>query len=183
MAGRVPYTIAAEAIGLGELLKGLPWSFAGTPPLGIDIPGSDIDVICSVSDLGAFAQRIWGSCSERAGFRMWQWADGDKNVVATFEAKGWRFELFATLHPLATQVAVRHVEIEARLLIRGGKQFKTAVQAARLGGLKTEPAFAAVLGLEGNPYQALLDLHSMKDEQLNDLFSRVGFGSSGGNDE
>lgn len=183
MVGRVPYTIAAEAIGLGELLKGLPWSFAGTPPLGIDIPGSDIDVICSVSDLEAFAQRLWGSCSERAGFRMWQWADGDKSVVATFEAEGWRFEFFASLRPMATQVAVMHFDIEGRLLARGGKQLTLAVQAARHGGLKTEPAFAAVLGLEGNPYQALLNLHSMKDEQLDGLLSRVGFGSSGGNDE
>jgi hypothetical protein len=44
-----------------------------------------------------------------------------------------------------------------------------------LRGTKTEPAFAAVLRLEGSPYDALLDLQDRVDEALIDVLKSAGF--------
>ena len=43
-------------------------------------------------------------------------------------------------------------------------------------GAKTEPAFATVLKLKGDPYLAILDLERCENDRLNDLLARAGFG-------
>ncbi len=57
----------------------------------------------------------------------------------------------------------------------GGDAFRTAVMERRRGGLKTEPAFAAVLGLAGDPYSALLDVEARSDADLVRLLNGAGF--------
>jgi hypothetical protein len=70
------------------------------------------------------------------------------------------------------QTAWRHFLVERRLLELGGPVFRAAVACERAHGMKTEPAFAAVLRLEGDPYRALLYLEDGADE-----FTRAGFGT------
>jgi len=48
--------------------------------------------------------------------------------------------------------------IENKILEQEGKQFRKKIIALKEQGYKTEPAFATLLGLEGNPYEALLEL-------------------------
>jgi hypothetical protein len=50
----------------------------------------------------------------------------------------------------------------------------------RRAGLKTEPAFAAVLNLSGDPYEALLDLETWSDEALIRLVADVSADNSPG---
>ena len=45
----------------------------------------------------------------------------------------------------------------------------------RRRGAKTEPAFADSLYLEGDPYAALLEIHSRDDVQLGQLLAASGF--------
>jgi len=66
--------------------------------------------------------------------------------------------------------------VERRLLAIGGDGFRRAVMAARRSGLKTEPAFAAVLGLDGDPYEALLYLEAVPDEGVNAILKDRSFG-------
>jgi len=51
---------------------------------------------------------------------------------------------------------------------------REAVLAARRAGAKTEPAFAEVLGLEADAYQAMLDLGEKNDTGLVEVLKRRG---------
>jgi hypothetical protein len=139
---------------------------AGTPPLGLDLPDSDIDILCHAPDPHAFAAAVWEAYRDLPGFAMWQWQGIDRPVVARFRCAGWLFELFGQARPVADQLGWRHFAIERRLLAFGGEPLRAAVMARRHAGAKTEPAFAQVLGLAGDPYAALLTLERLDDASL-----------------
>ena len=147
----------------------------GTPPLSLDIRTSDIDVICFAPDADAFTGAVWNAFGTRPGFRMWQKIELDRPVVANFAAAGWLIELFGQASPISEQCGWRHFLVEQRLLALGGNIFRVAVMARRNNGMKTEPAFAAVLGLDGDPYQALLNLECCSDMSLTALLRDQGF--------
>ena len=139
---------------------------------GLDTDTSDVDVLVEAANLNAFGQlgeRTWG---DRPGFgraeRHWQ---GLPAVICRFEAAGRLCEVFAQPLPVAKQRGVRHLSAERRLLIAGGDALRDAVRAARQRGLKTEPAFAEVLRLDGDPYDALL-LDRAAQETLRQVVAR-----------
>ena len=176
MNGRPSYLEALEAARVAEHLERWPWKLAGTPPLGIDVAGSDIDVICTVEDGVEFSRVLWAAYSGYDDYRSWQWTTSDKAIVTRFHASGWEFEIFASPGALATQTAIRHFDVEERLLRLGGKAFRRAIVDQKLSGQKTEPAFSTLLELDGNPYQKLLDIAELDDRELLDLLHRCGFG-------
>jgi Domain of unknown function (DUF4269) len=49
------------------------------------------------------------------------------------------------------------------------------VLAVRRQGIKTEPAFATVLGLSGDPYIAMVDLDERGDHSLISMLLALGF--------
>ncbi len=59
--------------------------------------------------------------------------------------------------------------VQSRLLELDDGRFRAAVIALKQSGLKTEPAFADLLGLAGDPYKALLGLESMTEDDLRRL--------------
>ena len=148
------------------VLDGLRWEIAGTPPLGIDMTDSDIDIVCAAFDLQGFARRLWRGFSHLEDFSLRQWARPAHAVIASFRHAGWPFEVFGMACPLEEQAGWRHFRLEQRLLALGGEALTARVMAARRDGLKTEPAFAAVLGLHGDPYRAMLDLADASDAVL-----------------
>ena len=48
----------------------------------------------------------------------------------------------------------------------GGQQLREEIRALKRQGVKTEPAVAQLLGLPGDPYQAVLDLASLSDPEV-----------------
>ncbi|MFQ5796001.1 MAG: DUF4269 domain-containing protein, partial [Candidatus Bipolaricaulia bacterium] len=64
------------------------------------------------------------------------------------------------------QNAYRHMAVEARLLAIGGEQARQEIRRLKRTGLKTEPAFACYFNLEGDPYQVLLQLATLSDDEL-----------------
>nr|WP_281178363.1 DUF4269 domain-containing protein [Sphingomonas sanxanigenens] len=163
------------ASGLLDLLAPFDPHVAGTPPLGLDLPGSDIDLLCHAPDAEAFVALIWCALGDRQDFRMHQWVGGGRPVIASFTARGWPFEIFAAAEPVADQAGWRHFLVEQRLLALGGARLRATVMTLRRQGLKTEPAFARALGIEGDPYEALLVLQAGGEARLVEALRGAGF--------
>ena len=163
---RPSYSDALDRSGLLDALACFDPHVAGTPPLGLDLPDSDIDVICHAADARVFANAVWAFAGDFEAFSIHQWTEDGRPVVATFRVHGWPVELFGDARLVAQQPGWRHFEIERRLLALGGDDLRVAVMRRRHDGLKTEPAFADVLRLEGDPYFALLELETMPDAAI-----------------
>ncbi|QAY79636.1 DUF4269 domain-containing protein [Sphingosinicella sp. BN140058] len=171
--GRASYRDAVDRAAILSVLSEFDPHIAGTPPLDLDVPTSDIDILCHAPDPCRFAAAVWKAFGSRPDFRMWQWIGADRPVLATFEAHEWQFEIFGQATPVAEQAGWRHLVIERRLLALGGERLASAVMAFRRNGLKTEPAFAAALKLGGDPYQVLLDMGDWTDESLSASIGRA----------
>lgn len=170
-----PYREALARSGVIEALADFDPHVAGTPPLGIDLPSSDLDILCHASDADRFMHAIWSAFADCPDFSIRQWTDSDRPVIATFACAGWPFEIFGQARPVRQQYGWRHFCMERRLLALGGAPFRAAIIAARGRGIKTEPAFAQVLGLPGDPYRALLDLEKHSDAELAQLLMQAGY--------
>ncbi len=172
---RSHYLEALERTELLSKLAAFNPHVVGTPPLSLDLPARDIDVICFAPDADAFTCAVWNGFGTRPGFRMWQKIGLDRPVVANFTDSGWVIEMFGQATPISKQCGWRHFLVERRLLALGGDIFRIAVMTRRNDGMKTEPAFAAVLGLDGDPYQALLSLECWSVMSLTALLRDRGF--------
>jgi hypothetical protein len=168
-----------EALERTEILRKLAAfdpHVVGTPPLGLDLLRSDVDVICFAPDAEGFACAVWKAFGACPDFRMWQKVELDRPIVAKFTEAGWIIEIFGQASPISEQYGWRHFLLEQRLLALGGDAFHFAVMTQRNSGMKTEPAFAAALNLDGDPYEALLCLERCSDMELAALVRDRGFG-------
>lgn len=134
--------------------------------LDIDIQSSDLDIICEARDLKAFSSflsREFGSCR---GFEVRHSASQECAVVVRFLLGEWECEVFAQRIPVERQNAFRHLVQLDRVLSYGGDIWREKIRALKRAGVKTEPALAESLGLQGDPYQAVLALEALSDEEL-----------------
>ncbi|MEF3302979.1 DUF4269 domain-containing protein [Paenibacillus sp. GYB003] len=155
--------------GLLAGLKRYDPAVVGTIPIGIDIEGSDLDIVCEAADLDAFERSVRDAFGgfDRFSFTRKPAAQGRKErAVARFACDGLPVELYAESTPVASQNGFVHMVVEARLLELFGDRAKEAVLSLKRGGMKTEPAFAAYFGLAGDPYEALLKLAHYTDDRL-----------------
>ncbi|MCD8167407.1 MAG: DUF4269 domain-containing protein [Bacteroides sp.] len=152
-----------------SLLKMYDLVLVGTIPIGIDIEGSDLDIVCRYKDPEAFRDFLVATLGSYPDFRIRMEAD---RVVFNFLLEDMLVEIFATPDdPLSTN-GYRHLLAEARILSVLGKEFREEVVRLKREGLKTEPAFARLLGLFGDPYQALLEAEGYSDQQIRELYTR-----------
>lgn len=172
---RPPYAEALRDCGVLDALAEFDPHVAGSPPLRLDLPTSDIDILCCAPDAEAFTGAAWTAFSEHAEFAVRQRLDAGRAVVASFLCRGWTIEIFADPAPVAAQAGWRHFQVEQRLLRLAGERLRSAVMRRRRAGAKTEPAFAAALGLPGDPYASLLELAQRRDDDLLAILARAGF--------
>jgi len=161
---------------LARLLRDLaPFdpTIVGTFPLGLQIDGSDLDIACTCRDLDAFERALRASLTTAAPgaapVRIERVALSPEAMVAALAWDGLPIELFCQPLPVHEQAGFRHMIVEGRLLALGGAPLRDRVRALKLAGAKTEPAFAQVLGLAGDPYAALLTLEDWPTPRLRDL--------------
>ncbi|MFC4101290.1 DUF4269 domain-containing protein [Paenibacillus xanthanilyticus] len=148
--------LAITRLGLMERLAEYGPVLCGTIPIGIDVEGSDLDVILDVRDSERFLAIVCEQYGHLPAFETSRLeVRGVPTVTANFRYDGFAFELFGQPLPAKAQNAYRHMVIEHRLLAARPGLREMIVQLKRQG-VKTEPAFARVLGLAGDPYEALL---------------------------
>ena len=162
------YSILA-ALDLWRVLASFRPVLAGTVPLDIDIAGSDLDVLCEVAepDTQRFAEQLQKHYGYRVGFRLAQpFINGRASIISNFCYRGREIEVFGQAVPTVQQNGFRHLLVEAAVLEAGGEAWRRAVRQLKKQGLKTEPAFATLLRLSGDPYVALLELEGKSIAEL-----------------
>jgi hypothetical protein len=159
---------------LARLLRDLaPFAptLVGTYPLGLQVDGSDLDIVCTCDDLDAFERALRTSLAflALAPVRIERLSLAPEAVVAAFTWDDLPIEIFCQSLPVHEQAGFRHLIVEGRLLVIGGAALREGVRELKRAGAKTEPAFAQILGLAGDPYAALLALEGWSHERLRDL--------------
>lgn len=150
-----------------EILEEFNPILVGTIPIEIDIPGSDLDIICEAYDTDSFMNRVTYNFGHHETYHIQKKnIKGFLSVVCNFSYGNTPIQIFAQPKPVKEQNAYRHMIIEARLLSIGGKTSKLEIQNLKKRGFKTEPAFAKYFCLPGDPYESLLDLANISDEML-----------------
>lgn len=146
-----------------ERLKPYRPILVGTIPIGIYTETSDLDIICQSDDLIMFYRSVQRQFQSLPEFRI---ECSKENVVSNFCYKGMEIELYASEQDPKLQNGYRHMIVEHRILSFDDGTFKKKVIELKKSGLKTEPAFALLLGLVGDPYEQLLCLEEWEDERI-----------------
>ncbi|MGL4917750.1 MAG: DUF4269 domain-containing protein, partial [Aeromonas allosaccharophila] len=147
-------------------------ALVSTLAIGLDRPGSDLDILCQHPNPAAFAATFaeQGWQASPKGDNIWLLervfpcaADsGCDNSIAS-----WPLELYVTPAPIETLNGWRHLTLMAALLQHFGDAFYREVLRLRLEeGLKGEAAMCRLLGLAGDPYAALLTLEGRNLAEL-----------------
>lgn len=128
---------------------------AGTIPIEIDIEESDLDIICEVGDNAKFETYLNQNFAE-FDLKIEKITIKEENsIICNFELEDLPIEIFGQNKPTTQQNAYRHMIAEYKILQEKGEEFKQKIIDLKKKGIKTEPAFGLLLGLE-NPYEDLL---------------------------
>lgn len=146
----------------------------GTVPIGLDLPGSDLDIVCCAPDVLFLAQKVEELCGQHPGYEAHvRTVSGGTAWVANFESGSFPIQLFIQELPVTRQRGYRHLLIEDRLLQLAGAGACDALRRLRAEGpgdnaepLKTEPAFAHYFDLEGDPYRTLYEMSDWDQGRL-----------------
>lgn len=131
----------------------------GTIPINIDIENSDLDILCQYEDQKGYIENLMDNFSQYPGFRFYESNFQDTpTIVASFRLETFPVEIFAQPTPVKAQQAYRHMMVEHYLLQKNDAAFRQQIIDLKKEGYKTEPAFAQLLNLAGNPYEALLQI-------------------------
>jgi hypothetical protein len=142
--------LALERTQVLAVLRGYEATLVGTFPLAVDIPTSDLDILCDTRESGLDA-RVREAFGHEHGFSVT--TKGDVRIYR-FSAHGLPFEIYAAPQAVLEQPAYLHLQAELRLLELAPRA-RELVRAEKLRGLATEPAFARVFAIDGDPYERL----------------------------
>lgn len=145
-----------------EKLDGYSPILAGTVPIEIDIEDSDLDIILEVDlrfeedflDVLMLSRLIPYDVDVQVEYPI---VNGEKCITLNFMLEEFPIEIFGQNKPTIQQNAYLHMIAEYKILQEKGEDFKQKIIDLKQQGIKTEPAFGILLGLE-NPYEDLLKL-------------------------
>jgi len=144
--------------GIMQRLEKFSPVLSGTIPININIEGSDLDVLCCFENAEEFAAVLNNAFQQHKQYILRKKEiDGIPAIIANFLIERFEIEIFGQSLPVKEQNGYRHMITEHNILKEKGETFRKEIIRLKQSGLKTEPAFALLLGLEGDPYKALLD--------------------------
>jgi hypothetical protein len=153
---RKAYTVLQKSNIFSRLSEFTP-ILVGTIPIDINIESSDLDIICYWQNKDLFINTVYNLFHQEQDFQISEKKIGGQiSVIANFIVDEFELEIFGQNIPTKLQNGFRHMMIEYNLLEKNDSTFRQAIIQLKKQGLKTEPAFAKLLGLEGNPYVELL---------------------------
>jgi hypothetical protein len=158
-----------------EALAAFDPHHVGTWPIGLAIESSDADIAVCAPDLDAFRAMVEQTFGKFSNFTVTAREGTPPALVTRFMLDEIPVEIFAAPAPVKQQNGWRHMMVEARLLSLAAAEFRTAVLTAKRDGLKNEPAFAHLLGLTSDPYEAVLALEPKSDKMLGALLESRGY--------
>ncbi|WP_336704688.1 DUF4269 domain-containing protein [Chryseobacterium indologenes] len=141
-----------------EKLKDYSPILAGTVPIEIDIKGSDLDLIFEVDlkyDQDFLDDLLFCQIIPHDVEVEYPIVNGEKCITLNFMLDGFPIEIFGQNKPTKEQNAYLHMIAEYKVLQEKGEKFRQKIIELKKQGIKTEPAFGLLLGLE-NPYEDLL---------------------------
>ncbi len=140
-----------------ELLALYQPLLVGTIPIGVDIDGSDLDIICNYSNAANFENALKDAFSRYPNFQVKQKIiAGSEAILCNFNINNWPIEIFGAQLATKLQKAYLHMVVEYQLLQQYGETLRQQVVELKKQGIKTEQAFAIALGIKGDPYVELL---------------------------
>ena len=147
---------------------------AGTFPLGVQVKNSDLDILMFSQNLDQLSSELKVSYGHLSDYKVERGpVDGMDSLIVNFIFDSVPFQVFAQNRPVVFQKAFVHFQIEERLLKMGGDKFQRAVKKLRQEGLKTEPAFAQLLGIKKDPYNEMFVLQRSTDEELRKMLESL----------
>lgn len=139
------------------ILKPYAPVLAGTIPIDIATETSDLDILCCFTSTDDFYNYLIHNFGKNENFKITiSEINSEISVIATFKTTHFTIEIFGQSVPVINQFGYKHMIAEYNILKARGYTFRNEVIALKKAGYKTEPAFAQLLGLTGNPYLELL---------------------------
>ncbi len=153
--------------GILSALKKWKPLLTGTVPIDVSVADSDLDILCTVSDLNEFERFLKKQYGDEEGFIVFQFNSSDgPAVVSRFQLGREDLEIFGTNKSTTEQTAFKHMQLEWLLLQILGEDLRSCVKELKRNGVKTEPAFCQCLGVEGDPYKTLLDVSEWTETEI-----------------
>ncbi len=125
---------------------------AGTVPIAVDIPGSDLDILCKADAYPPLLEILRKQYGAYPGFSVDRHPD---RLLVRFKCEGVPVEIYAASTSTEKQRAWVHMIAEWHLLQQADRGAIQAIRHLKTKGMKTEPAFAHYFGLAGDPYETL----------------------------
>ncbi|UYW01698.1 DUF4269 domain-containing protein [Flavobacterium agricola] len=139
-----------------ETFKNYEPLLVGTIPIEINIQNSDLDLILFTTNVQELALKLTQQYQHKANFKL-KISNLEQHIlVCTFTYQDFEIEIYSQNIPTTKQNGYLHMVKEYEILKAMPPSFKQQVIQLKKQGLKTEPAFAQLLKLTGNPYQSLL---------------------------
>lgn len=140
----------------------------GTIPLAIDIPTSDLDIVCQFDESKEEIEKILiDYYGDYHRFKITQM--GIDAYAYNFWVNDCEIEVYASKVPTERSNSYRHLLIGERLLNLYGDSFKEKVIQLKKEGYQTERAFSKLLNLKGEIYETIFIVEDFTDEELLNL--------------